>query len=181
MVIGCFRNSSMSNHQKICLVEMPNRLSSCSLQREVRLNLFLMAFRQFGLPPKEDNGWEGLLEVFQFMDVSPELSLRKLQFNNFGFLKEKYEDVFVHDEKASRHISSAESLHYALPATGAMNPKVVSPRKLHVRSRHPTQQNIVREITYYKAKDAETENDLEERESIFFKKFIIVIILETVL
>lgn len=129
-----------------------------------------MVFRQFGLPLKEDNGWEGLLELFQFMDVSPQLSLIKLQFNNFGFLKEKYGDVFLHDEKASRHINSAESLHYALPATGAMNPKAVSPRKLHVRSRPPTQQNVVREITYYKAKDAETENDLEERELMFFLK-----------
>lgn len=104
------------------------------------------------------------------MGVSHELSLRRSQFNDFGFLKEKYEEVFVHDEKASRDISSAESLHYALPATGAMNPKAVSPRKLHVRSRPPTQQNVVREITYYKAKDAEAENDLEDRELMFFFK-----------
>ncbi|XP_063154591.1 olfactomedin-like protein 2B [Candoia aspera] len=79
----------------------------------------------------------------------------------------KYEEVFVHDEMASQHISSAESLRYALPATGAMNPKAVSPRKLHVRSRPPSQQHIVRGITYYKAKDAETENYLEEQEEPF--------------
>ncbi|XP_026559161.1 olfactomedin-like protein 2B isoform X2 [Pseudonaja textilis] len=85
----------------------------------------------------------------------------------YTLTEEKYEEVFVHDEKASRHISSAESLHYALPATGAMNPQAVSARKLHVRSRPPTQQNVVREITYYKAKDAETENDLEEQEESF--------------
>ncbi|KAK9403845.1 olfactomedin-like 2B [Crotalus adamanteus] len=78
----------------------------------------------------------------------------------YTLTEEKYEEVFVHDENASRDISSAESLQYALPATGAMNPKAVSPRKLHVRSRPP-----IREITYYKAKDAETENDLEDQES----------------
>ncbi|XP_039204911.1 olfactomedin-like protein 2B isoform X2 [Crotalus tigris] len=80
----------------------------------------------------------------------------------YTLTEEKYEEVFVHDENASRDISSAESLQYALPATGAMNPKAVSPRKLHVRSRPP-----IREITYYKAKDAETENDLEDQEESF--------------
>ncbi|KAG8132911.1 hypothetical protein E2320_010741 [Naja naja] len=96
----------------------------------------------------------------------------------YTLTEEKYEEVFVHDEKASRHISSAESLHYALPATGAMNPQAVSARKLHVRSRPPTQQNVVREITYYKAKDAETENDLEEPEEESFSGDTIDLLIE---
>ncbi|ETE65264.1 Olfactomedin-like protein 2B, partial [Ophiophagus hannah] len=96
----------------------------------------------------------------------------------YTLTEEKYEEVFVHDEKASRHISSAESLHYALPATGAMNPQAVSARKLHVRSRPPSQQNVVREITYYKAKDAETENDLEEPEEESFSGDTIDLLIE---
>ncbi|XP_032082699.1 olfactomedin-like protein 2B [Thamnophis elegans] len=134
---------------------------------------------------KRQNAEESFQEVDIDSTINPsnshadsQSSLQRDAAAAYTLPEEKYEDVFVHDETASRHLSSAESLHYALPATGAMNPKAVSPRKLHVRSRPPTQQNVVRGITYYKAKDAEIENDLEEPEEESFSGDTIDLLIE---
>ncbi|XP_033007119.1 olfactomedin-like protein 2B isoform X2 [Lacerta agilis] len=82
----------------------------------------------------------------------------------YTLTEEKYEEVFLHDEMASQQISSAESLRYAPPAPEA---KSTLPRKLHVRSRTPAQPTIIRGVTYYKAKDPETEKDLDEQDEHF--------------
>ncbi|CAI5776328.1 Hypothetical predicted protein [Podarcis lilfordi] len=82
----------------------------------------------------------------------------------YTLTEEKYEEVFLHDEMASQQISSAESLRYAPPAPKA---KSSLPRKLHVRSRTPAQPTIIRGVTYYKAKDPETEKDLDEHDEHF--------------
>ncbi|XP_061440138.1 olfactomedin-like protein 2B isoform X2 [Rhineura floridana] len=76
----------------------------------------------------------------------------------------KYEEVFLHNEMASEQISSAETLRYAPPAPEA---KSTLPRKLHVRSRPLSQPTIIRGVTYYKAKDVETENDFDEQDELF--------------
>ncbi|XP_062989818.1 olfactomedin-like protein 2B isoform X2 [Elgaria multicarinata webbii] len=85
----------------------------------------------------------------------------------YTLTEEKYDEVFLHDEMAAEQISSAESLRYAPPGPGATNSKSTLPRKLHVRSRAPSRPTIIRGVTYYKAKDAETENDLEEQDEPF--------------
>ncbi|XP_034978899.2 olfactomedin-like protein 2B isoform X1 [Zootoca vivipara] len=83
----------------------------------------------------------------------------------YTLTEEKYEEVFLHDEMASQQISSAESLRYAPPAPET---KSTLPRKLHVRSRTPAQPSIIRGVTYYKAKDPETEKDLDEPDDEHF-------------
>ncbi|KAJ7332383.1 hypothetical protein JRQ81_014563 [Phrynocephalus forsythii] len=80
-----------------------------------------------------------------------------------SFLKEKHKYIFLHDEQ----ISSVESLHSAPPAQGATNPESSLPKKLHTRSRIPSQPTIIRGVTYYKATDPEMENDLEEQDEPF--------------
>uniref|UniRef100_A0A8C8SF03 Olfactomedin like 2B n=1 Tax=Pelusios castaneus TaxID=367368 RepID=A0A8C8SF03_9SAUR len=81
--------------------------------------------------------------------------------------EEKYEEKFLHDEMVSQQINSIESVQLLRPAPEAMKPKEPLQRKLHVRSRHPSKPTIIRGITYYKAKFAESENDIEEQDEFF--------------
>ncbi|XP_042317429.1 olfactomedin-like protein 2B [Sceloporus undulatus] len=79
--------------------------------------------------------------------------------------EEKYEEVFLHDELASRQIISAESLHYTTP--DQMNIKSTFSKKVDVKSQTSSHPTIIRGVTYYKARDAETENELEEQDEPF--------------
>ncbi|KAH0618225.1 hypothetical protein JD844_017239 [Phrynosoma platyrhinos] len=79
--------------------------------------------------------------------------------------EEKYEEVFLHDELASRQIISAESLHYTTP--DQMNPRSTFEKKVHMKSQPLSQPTIIRGVTYYKARDVETENELEEQDEPF--------------
>ncbi|XP_054837970.1 olfactomedin-like protein 2B [Eublepharis macularius] len=96
----------------------------------------------------------------------------------YTLTEEKYEEGFLHDEVASQQISSGESLHYAPQAPEATKPKSTSPRKLQVRSRAPSRPTIVRGVTYYKAKDAELENDLDEHDELFSGENAIDLLIE---
>lgn len=86
------------------------------------------------------------------------------QFHLFIFLlKEKYEKDFQHDEKVSQQ-NGMTSLRHTRPAPEAAKPTSSLHRTVHGRSRPPSQPTIIRGVTYYKAKDVELENDLDERE-----------------
>ncbi|XP_066479003.1 olfactomedin-like protein 2B [Tiliqua scincoides] len=90
----------------------------------------------------------------------------------------QYEEDFLHDEMASQQLTSKESLHHEPPASEAMKPQSTMTRKLHVRSRPPSQPTIIRGVTYYKAKDAETENDLDEQDELFSGENAIDLLIE---
>ncbi|XP_044295046.1 olfactomedin-like protein 2B [Varanus komodoensis] len=81
----------------------------------------------------------------------------------YTLAEEKYDEVFLHDRLVAPPASSAKSLHYAPPALGAAPPKSALPRK----PRPPAQPTIIRGVTYYKAKEAELENHLEEQDETF--------------
>ncbi|XP_074858845.1 olfactomedin-like protein 2B isoform X2 [Carettochelys insculpta] len=81
--------------------------------------------------------------------------------------KEKYEERFLQDEMVSQQINSIESLPQLLSAPEVVKPKQPFRRKMHVQSRLPSKPTIVRGITYYKAKFAESENDLEDQDEGF--------------
>ncbi|XP_060088428.1 olfactomedin-like protein 2B isoform X2 [Heteronotia binoei] len=96
----------------------------------------------------------------------------------YTLTEEKYEEGFLHDEVVSQHIGSDESLHYAPQVPEATKPKSTSPRKLHVRSRAPSRPTIIRGVTYYKAKDADLENDLDEQDELFSGENAIDLLIE---
>ncbi|XP_077188684.1 olfactomedin-like protein 2B [Paroedura picta] len=96
----------------------------------------------------------------------------------YTLTEEKYEEGFLHDEVVSQHIGSGEALRYAPQAPEATKPKSTSPRKLHVRSRAPSRPTIIRGVTYYKAKDAELENDLDEQDELFSGENAIDLLIE---
>nr|XP_056701655.1 olfactomedin-like protein 2B [Euleptes europaea] len=96
----------------------------------------------------------------------------------YTLTEEKYEDGFLHDEVVSQHIGSDESLRYAPQVPDTTKPKSTSQRKLHVRSRPPSRPTIIRGVTYYKAKDAELENDLDEQDELFSGENAIDLLIE---
>ncbi|XP_053101761.1 olfactomedin-like protein 2B isoform X2 [Hemicordylus capensis] len=89
----------------------------------------------------------------------------------------KYDEVFLHDDVVSEQISF-ESLHHTPPAPDEVKPESVMTRKLHVRSRPPSRPTIIRGVTYYKAKDAKTENDLDDQDELFSGENAIDLLIE---
>ncbi|XP_067388617.1 olfactomedin-like protein 2B [Emydura macquarii macquarii] len=81
--------------------------------------------------------------------------------------EEKYEERFLRDETVSQQINAVESLQQLHPAPEAMKPKQPWQRKMHGRSRLASKPAIIRGVTYYKAKFAESENDIEEQDELF--------------
>nr|XP_060630358.1 olfactomedin-like protein 2B [Anolis sagrei ordinatus] len=80
----------------------------------------------------------------------------------------KYEEVYLHDKLASSQRISTESLHYMPQAhSKEMSPKSTLSKKPNVKNQPSSQPTIIRGITYYNAKDTETENELEEQDEAF--------------
>ncbi|XP_048081281.1 olfactomedin-like protein 2B isoform X5 [Ursus arctos] len=81
---------------------------------------------------------------------------------------EQYEERFLQEETVSQQINSIELLHTRPLAP----PEVVRPqrplqRQVHLRGRPASKPTVIRGITYYKAKDPEEENDIEEQHEFF--------------
>ncbi|XP_026373011.2 olfactomedin-like protein 2B isoform X3 [Ursus arctos] len=82
--------------------------------------------------------------------------------------EEQYEERFLQEETVSQQINSIELLHTRPLAP----PEVVRPqrplqRQVHLRGRPASKPTVIRGITYYKAKDPEEENDIEEQHEFF--------------
>ncbi|EPY89662.1 olfactomedin-like 2B [Camelus ferus] len=78
--------------------------------------------------------------------------------------EEQYEERFLQEETVSQQINSIELLQTRPLAP----PEVVKPqrplqRQVHLRGRPASKPTVIRGITYYKAKDPEEENDIEEQ------------------
>ncbi|XP_015107516.1 olfactomedin-like protein 2B isoform X3 [Vicugna pacos] len=82
--------------------------------------------------------------------------------------EEQYEERFLQEETVSQQINSIELLQTRPLAP----PEVVKPqrplqRQVHLRGRPASKPTVIRGITYYKAKDPEEENDIEEQNEFF--------------
>ncbi|XP_037681413.1 olfactomedin-like protein 2B [Choloepus didactylus] len=81
----------------------------------------------------------------------------------------EYEERFLREETVSQQINAIELLQTRPLAP----PEVVKPqrplqRRVHLRGRPASKPTVIRGITYYKAKDPEEENDIEEQHDEFF-------------
>lgn len=81
--------------------------------------------------------------------------------------EEQYEERFLQEETVSQQINSIKLLQ-TRPLTP---PEVVKPqrplqRQVHLRGRPASKPTVIRGITYYKAKDPEEENDIEEHREL---------------
>ncbi|KAM6219839.1 olfactomedin-like protein 2B [Rhynchocyon petersi] len=81
----------------------------------------------------------------------------------------EYEERFLQEETVSQQINSIELLQ-TRPLTP---PEMVKPqrplqRQVHLRGRPASKSTVIRGITYYKAKDPEEENDIEEQQDDIF-------------
>ncbi|XP_057387728.1 olfactomedin-like protein 2B isoform X3 [Balaenoptera acutorostrata] len=82
--------------------------------------------------------------------------------------EEQYEERFLQEETVSQQINSIKLLQTRPLAP----PEVVKPqrplqRQVHLRGRPASKPTVIRGITYYKAKDPEEENDIEEHHEFF--------------
>ena len=81
--------------------------------------------------------------------------------------EEQYEERFLQEETVSQQINSIKLLQTRPLAP----PEVVKPqwplqRQVHLRGRPASKPTVIRGITYYKAKDPEEENDIEEHREL---------------
>ncbi|EFB26435.1 hypothetical protein PANDA_008850, partial [Ailuropoda melanoleuca] len=86
-----------------------------------------------------------------------------------AYTRPEYEERFLQEETVSQQINSIELLHTRPLAP----PEVVRPqrplqRQVHLRGRPASKPTVIRGITYYKSKDPEEENDIEEQQDEFF-------------
>ncbi|XP_054549482.1 olfactomedin-like protein 2B isoform X2 [Talpa occidentalis] len=82
---------------------------------------------------------------------------------------EQYEEQFLQEETVSQQINSIELLR----TRPLVPPTVVKPqrplhRQVQLRGRPASKPTVIRGITYYKAKDPEEENDIEEQQDESF-------------
>ncbi|XP_036128863.1 olfactomedin-like protein 2B isoform X1 [Molossus molossus] len=79
---------------------------------------------------------------------------------------EQYEERFLQEETVSQHVNSIELLHTRPLAP----PELARPlqRQVRLRGRPASKPTVIRGVTYYKAKDPEEENDIEEQQDEFF-------------
>ncbi|XP_054549483.1 olfactomedin-like protein 2B isoform X3 [Talpa occidentalis] len=82
--------------------------------------------------------------------------------------EEQYEEQFLQEETVSQQINSIELLR----TRPLVPPTVVKPqrplhRQVQLRGRPASKPTVIRGITYYKAKDPEEENDIEEQHESF--------------
>ncbi|XP_066117099.1 olfactomedin-like protein 2B isoform X2 [Saccopteryx bilineata] len=85
-----------------------------------------------------------------------------------AFAHPEYEERFLREETVSQHVNSIELLRtrpLAPPELG--RPQRPLQRQVHLRGRPASKPTIIRGITYYKAKDPEDENDIEEQHELF--------------
>lgn len=81
--------------------------------------------------------------------------------------EEQYEERFLQEETVSQQIKSIELLQTRpLPPPEAVKPQRPLQRQVHLRGRPASRPTVIRGITYYKAKDPEEENDIEEHREL---------------
>ncbi|KAM9687486.1 olfactomedin-like protein 2B [Trichechus inunguis] len=81
----------------------------------------------------------------------------------------EYEERFLQEETVSQQINSIELLQTRPLAP----PEVVKPqrplqRQVHLRGRPASKPTVIRGVTYYKAREPEEENEIEEQQDEFF-------------
>ncbi|XP_016065920.1 PREDICTED: olfactomedin-like protein 2B [Miniopterus natalensis] len=92
-----------------------------------------------------------------------------LQRDAAAYAHPEYEERFLREETVSQHVNSIE-----LPRTQPLSPPELVPpqrplqRRVHLRGRPASQPTVIRGFTYYKAKEPEGENDIEEQQDEFF-------------
>ncbi|XP_004706834.1 olfactomedin-like protein 2B [Echinops telfairi] len=103
------------------------------------------------------------------LDSMPDIRAALQRDAAAAYAHPEYEERFLQEETVSQQINSIKFLH-TRPLTP---PEVVKPqrplqRQVHLRGRPASKPTVIRGITYYKAKDPEEENDLEEQQDDFF-------------
>ncbi|XP_059946820.1 olfactomedin-like protein 2B isoform X3 [Mesoplodon densirostris] len=82
--------------------------------------------------------------------------------------EEQYEERFLQEETVSQQINSIKLLQTRpLAPPEVMKPQRPLQRQVHLRGRPASKPTVIRGITYYKAKDPEEENDIEEHHEFF--------------
>ncbi|KAG8523648.1 Olfactomedin-like protein 2B [Galemys pyrenaicus] len=83
--------------------------------------------------------------------------------------EEQYEEQFLQEETVSQQINSIEVLRTRplVPPT-VLRPQRPLHRQVQLRGRPASKPTVIRGITYYKAKDPEEENDIEEQQDESF-------------
>ncbi|KAB0387291.1 hypothetical protein FD755_002247 [Muntiacus reevesi] len=105
------------------------------------------------------------------LDSNPDIrsALQRDAAAAYAHPEEQYEERFLQEETVSQQIKSIKLLQTRPLAP----PEVVKPqrplqRQVHLRGRPASRPTVIRGITYYKAKDPEEENDIEEHQDEFF-------------
>lgn len=81
--------------------------------------------------------------------------------------EEQYEERFLQEETVSQQIKSIKLLQTRpLPPPEVVKPQRPLRRQVHLRGRPASRPTVIRGITYYKAKDPEEENDIEEHREL---------------
>ncbi|XP_006887422.1 PREDICTED: olfactomedin-like protein 2B [Elephantulus edwardii] len=81
----------------------------------------------------------------------------------------EYEERFLQEETVSQQINSIELMQTRpLTPPAMVKPQRPLQRQVHLRGRPASKPTVIRGITYYKAKDPEEENDIEEQQDELF-------------
>ncbi|XP_007458480.1 PREDICTED: olfactomedin-like protein 2B isoform X2 [Lipotes vexillifer] len=103
------------------------------------------------------------------LDSMPDIRSALQRDTAAAYTHPEYEERFLQEETVSQQINSIKLLQTRPLAP----PEVVKPqrplqRQVHLRGRPASKPTVIRGITYYKAKDPEEENDIEEHQDEFF-------------
>ncbi|XP_003415253.1 olfactomedin-like protein 2B [Loxodonta africana] len=103
------------------------------------------------------------------LDSMPDIRAALQRDAAAAYTHPEYEERFLQEETVSQQINSIELLHTRPLAP----PEVVKPqrplqRQVHMRGRPASKPTVIRGITYYKAKDPEEENEIEEQQDESF-------------
>ncbi|XP_034865918.1 olfactomedin-like protein 2B isoform X1 [Mirounga leonina] len=105
------------------------------------------------------------------LDSMPDvrLALQRDAAAAYAHPEEQYEERFLQEETVSQQINAIELLQTRpLAAPEVVRPQRPLQRQVHLRGRPASKPTVIRGITYYKAKDPEEENDIEEQQDEFF-------------
>ncbi|XP_032470699.1 olfactomedin-like protein 2B isoform X2 [Phocoena sinus] len=102
------------------------------------------------------------------LDSMPDIHSALQRDTAAAYTHPEYEERFLQEETVSQQINSIKLLQTRPLAP----PEVVKPqwplqRQVHLRGRPASKPTVIRGITYYKAKDPEEENDIEEHHEFF--------------
>ncbi|XP_004688493.1 PREDICTED: olfactomedin-like protein 2B isoform X2 [Condylura cristata] len=103
------------------------------------------------------------------LDSEPDIRSALQRDTAAAYAHPEYEEQFLQEETVSQQINSIELLR----TRPLVPPTVVKPqrplhRQVQLRGRPASKPTVIRGITYYKAKDPEEENDIEEQQDESF-------------